>query len=54
MALHILIPPCVFFFLNDFVCLYCRETFSSGILTLDLALGGGLPKGRVVEVWTCC
>jgi recombination protein RecA len=27
------------------------ETFSSGILTLDLALGGGLPKGRVVEIY---
>lgn len=26
------------------------ETFPSGCLTLDFALGGGLPKGRVVEV----
>ncbi|XP_050101781.1 DNA repair protein recA homolog 1, chloroplastic isoform X2 [Malus sylvestris] len=25
------------------------ETFPSGCLTLDLALGGGLPKGRIVE-----
>jgi recombination protein RecA len=27
------------------------ETFSSGALTLDLALGGGLPKGRVIEIY---
>ena len=27
------------------------ETISSGALTLDLALGGGLPKGRVVEIY---
>ena len=27
------------------------ETISSGALTLDLALGGGYPKGRVVEVY---
>ncbi|KAG4160926.1 hypothetical protein ERO13_D01G024500v2 [Gossypium hirsutum] len=27
------------------------ETFPSGCLTLDLALGGGLPKGRIVEVY---
>ncbi|KAJ1416715.1 P-loop containing nucleoside triphosphate hydrolase, partial [Sesbania bispinosa] len=26
------------------------ETFPSGCLTLDCALGGGLPKGRIVEV----
>ena len=26
------------------------ETISTGALTLDLALGGGYPKGRVVEV----
>jgi hypothetical protein len=32
--------------------LFCRETFPSGCLTLDLALGGGFPKGRIVEV--CC
>ncbi|RWW32976.1 hypothetical protein GW17_00002324 [Ensete ventricosum] len=30
--------------------LQCSETFPSGCLTLDFALGGGLPKGRVVEV----
>ena len=27
------------------------ETISSGALTLDLALGGGLPRGRVIEVY---
>jgi recombination protein RecA len=27
------------------------ETIPSGALTLDLALGGGIPKGRVVEVY---
>lgn len=29
----------------------CSETFPSGCLTLDFALGGGLPKGRIVEVF---
>uniref|UniRef100_A0A7N0V999 RecA-like N-terminal domain-containing protein n=1 Tax=Kalanchoe fedtschenkoi TaxID=63787 RepID=A0A7N0V999_KALFE len=29
------------------------ETFPSGCLTLDFALGGGLPKGRIVEVLPC-
>lgn len=27
------------------------ETFSSGSLSLDLALGSGIPKGRIVEVY---
>ena len=27
------------------------ETISSGAMTLDLALGGGLPKGRVIEIY---
>ncbi len=27
------------------------ETFPTGALTLDLALGGGLPKGRVIEIY---
>ncbi len=27
------------------------ENISSGALTLDLALGGGLPKGRVIEIY---
>lgn len=35
----LLLPPC------------CRVTTSSGALTLDLALGGGYPKGRVVEIY---
>lgn len=29
----------------------CSERFSSGCLTLDRALGGGYPKGRIVEVY---
>lgn len=27
------------------------ETVSSGAITLDLALGGGLPKGRIIEIY---
>jgi recombination protein RecA len=27
------------------------ETFSSGSLGLDLALGGGYAKGRIVEIY---
>lgn len=27
------------------------ETFSSGALSLDMALGGGFPKGRVIEIF---
>lgn len=27
------------------------DTFPSGSLGLDLALGGGVPKGRVIEVY---
>ncbi|RVW37045.1 DNA repair protein recA-like 1, chloroplastic [Vitis vinifera] len=30
------------------------ETFPSGCLTLDFALGGGLPKGRIVESRIYC
>ena len=27
------------------------ETFPSGSMTLDMALGGGYPKGRVIEIY---
>lgn len=27
------------------------ETISSGALTLDIALGGGIPKGRIIEIY---
>ena len=27
------------------------ETFGTGSISLDLALGGGLPKGRIIEVY---
>lgn len=27
------------------------ETFSTGAMSLDLALGGGVPKGRIIEVY---
>lgn len=32
-------------------CVCCSERFSSGCLTLDRALGGGYPKGRIVEIY---
>jgi recombination protein RecA len=40
----------LYFYYSDYYCLQPSETFPSGCLTLDFALGGGLPKGRVVEV----
>lgn len=27
------------------------ETFSAGALSIDLALGGGIPKGRIIEIY---
>lgn len=30
---------------------HCSERFPSGCLTLDRALGGGYPKGRIVEIF---
>src|SRR3954469_10575026 len=27
------------------------ETISTGALSLDLALGGGIPKGRIIEIY---
>lgn len=41
---------CMFVGWSNEIGLQCSETFPSGCLTLDFALGGGLPKGRVVEV----
>jgi hypothetical protein len=29
----------------------CRERISSGVLTLDCILGGGIPLGRIVEIY---
>jgi len=40
----------LYFYYTDYYCLQPSETFPSGCLTLDFALGGGLPIGRVVEV----
>ena len=31
----------------------CRETIPSGALTLDWALGGGYPRGRIIEACFC-
>jgi recA bacterial DNA recombination protein len=31
-------------------CICCRDYISCGAMTLDIALGGGFPKGRIVEV----
>ena len=50
------LPPSLRFrldlsFENSATCRWRRVTSSSGALTLDLALGGGYPKGRVVEIY---
>jgi hypothetical protein len=29
----------------------CREKFSTGVLTLDNILGGGIPRGRIIEIY---
>ena len=34
----------------EHACMCNRETVPSGALTLDIALGGGFPKGRIIEV----
>lgn len=47
------VPPC--FASSSFPQpLSCREHVSSGALTLDIALGGGFPKGRIIEVLKSC
>ncbi|GJP35883.1 hypothetical protein CLOM_g20427 [Closterium sp. NIES-68] len=38
-------------FLDDSAKRAYSETFPSGALTLDIALGGGLPRGRIVEIY---
>ena len=42
------LPSCSAFHISAFW--FCREHVSSGALTLDIALGGGFPKGRIIEV----